>query len=174
MLEIEIKARVQSLEAIEAGLRERGARYLGEEEQLDAYFNHPCRDFAATDEALRLRRARGSVTLTYKGRKLDAVTKTREEVNVGVESYEAAREILLKLGFAEVAQVKKLRRRYRMGDYLVELDQVASLGTFVEVEKRGETYSPEELVGFLASLGIGREAVERRSYLELLLGEGDG
>jgi len=174
MLEIEIKARVPSLEAIEARLRERGARYLGEEEQVDAYFNHPCRDFAATDEALRLRRVRGRVILTYKGKKLDAVTKTREEISVGVESYEAAKQILLRLGFVEVAQVKKLRRRYSLGDYLVELDSVANLGAFVEVEKKGEAYSPEELVAFLASLGIGREAVERRSYLELLLGEGDG
>jgi adenylate cyclase class 2 len=174
MLEIEIKARVPSLEAIEARLREKGARYLGEEEQVDAYFNHPCRDFAATDEALRLRRARGRVILTYKGKKLDAVTKTREEVSVGVDDYEAAKQILLRLGFVEVAQVKKLRRRYSLGDYLVELDSVANLGAFVEVEKKGEAYSPEELVTFLASLGIGREAVERRSYLELLLGEGDG
>jgi len=174
MLEIEIKARVPSLEAIEARLREKGARYLGEEEQVDAYFNHPCRDFAATDEALRLRRARGRVILTYKGKKLDAVTKTREELSVGVDDYEAAKQILLRLGFVEVAQVKKLRRRYSLGDYLVELDSVANLGAFVEVEKKGEAYSPEELVTFLASLGIGREAVERRSYLELLLGEGDG
>ncbi len=174
MLEIEIKARVQSLEAVEAELREKGARYLGEEEQVDAYFNHPCRDFAQTDEALRLRRAGGRVMLTYKGRKLDAVTKTREEVSLAVESYEAARQILAKLGFVEVAKVRKLRRRYSLGEYLVELDFVADLGSFVEVEKKGETYSPEELLEFLASLGIGRDAVERRSYLELLLGEGDG
>ncbi|NOZ58622.1 MAG: class IV adenylate cyclase [Euryarchaeota archaeon] len=174
MLEVEIKARVASLREVEERLRQRGARYLGEEEQMDAYFAHPCRDFAATDEALRLRRAGGRVTLTYKGRKLDAVTKTREEVSLAVESYQAAREILTKLGFEEVALVKKLRRSYRLGEYLVELDSVAELGSFVEVEKKAEEYSPEELVAFLSSLGIGREAVERRSYLELLLGEGDG
>jgi len=174
MLEVEIKARVASLEEIEARLRQKGARYLGEEEQVDTYFAHPCRDFAATDEALRLRRATGRVTLTYKGRKLDAVTKTREEVRLEVESYEAAREILTKLGFDEVAQVRKRRRRYSLGRYLVELDYVDKLGSFVEVEKKGESYSPEELLEFLASLGIGKEAVERRSYLELLLGEGDG
>jgi adenylate cyclase class 2 len=174
MLEVEIKARVQSLKAVEARLRERGARYLGEEEQIDAYFAHPCRDFAATDEALRLRKTDGGIILTYKGRKLDDITKTREEVSAGVENYDAAKEILERLGFREVAVVKKRRQKYRLGEYVVELDEVEGLGAFIEVEKRTENYTPQELLEFIASLGIPVEAIERRSYLELLLGEGDG
>ncbi|WP_457555699.1 class IV adenylate cyclase [Candidatus Pyrohabitans sp.] len=174
MLEVEIKARVSSLQDVEMRLFEMGASYLGEEEQRDVYFAHPCRDFAQSDEALRLRRGGGRVFLTYKGRRLEEVTKTREEVSVGVESFESAKLVLERLGFEEVAEVRKLRRSYRVGDYLVELDRVEGLGEFVEVEKKAEEYSPEELLDFLAAMGIERRAIERRSYLELLLGERDG
>ncbi len=174
MLEVEIKARVSSLQDVEMRLFEMGASYLGEEEQRDVYFAHPCRDFAQSDEALRLRRGGGRVFLTYKGRRLEEVTKTREEVSVGVESFESAKLVLERLGFEKVAEVRKLRRSYRVGDYLVELDRVEGLGEFVEVEKKGEEYSPEELLDFLAAMGIERRAIERRSYLELLLGERDG
>ena len=37
--------------------------------QRDEYFSHPCRDFAATDEAFRVRRAGDDWFVTYKGAK---------------------------------------------------------------------------------------------------------
>src|SRR5262245_36384238 len=50
--------------------------------QADQYWNHPARDFARTDEALRLRQVGEQNWLTYKGPRIDATTKTRQEIEV--------------------------------------------------------------------------------------------
>jgi adenylate cyclase class 2 len=168
MLEIEIKARVESLEAIEEKILKRGGLFRKEATQEDLYFNHPGRDFAETDEALRLRRVEGRFYLTYKGAKIDNLTKTREELNLPVGDSDLAAEILTELGFTKVLRVKKRRRYFRLNEFDVMLDNVDGLGNFIEVEKKGN-YRPEELVGFLKGLGINES--ETRSYLELLIEE---
>ncbi len=170
MLEVEVKARVRDAGAFERVLLERGAEFLGERVQEDIYLQHPCRDFSETDEALRLRLCAGRAELTYKGPRVgDVRTKTREEVSVGITADESALELLRKLGFREVARIRKRRRSYRLGGYRVELDEVEGLGSFVEVEAAPES-SGEELVSFVCrELGLEESMLETRSYLELYL-----
>lgn len=45
--------------------------------QVDAYLNHPSRNFAQTGEAFRIRRVGDANAITYKGPKLAGPTKTR-------------------------------------------------------------------------------------------------
>ena len=172
MLEIEVKAWAKSHSDLEKRLEEIGAKYLGEEEQRDVYFQHPSRDFVETDEALRIREADGKLTFTYKGPKLDKLTKTREELNVEIQDRKPLEEVLDRLGFRAAAGVEKRRRNYTAGEYLVMLDEVKGVGDFVEVEKAAQEYEPEELITFLNSLGIDDSAIERRSYLEMLIERG--
>ncbi len=167
MLEIEAKARVRDLSEIEKKLVELKAEFIKEEEQEDLYFNHACKDFSKTDEALRLRKVGEKTFLTYKGAKIEKLTKTREEYEVEVDNFNNAKKILEKLGFKEVAKVKKKRRYFRLKEYLISLDEVQKLGSFVEIEKKANEYDPKELIEFLKTLGA--EDIERRSYLELLL-----
>lgn len=173
MLEAEAKARCAHAEA-RARLEERGATLLLREEQRDTYLAHPQRDFAATDEALRLREAGGRVELTYKGRRLDACTKTREELTVRVDDAAQAALLLERLGFRAVARVAKRREAWRLGEAEVALDEVQGLGSFVEVELRGEARDAaalaERCLALLRELG-GQESI-RASYLELLLAQG--
>ena len=49
MIEVEVKFRVDSLDAVRERLLELNARFVGESEEVDIYLNHPCRDFASTD-----------------------------------------------------------------------------------------------------------------------------
>lgn len=176
MLEIEIKARIDNTENAKNIIRDRlknmGAKALETENQKDSYFNHPSRDFGVTDEALRLRETNGKFIITYKGPKLDSITKTREEFNVGILDYGSMRDSLLRLGFKEVMGVEKVREHYEFGDFSIMLDNIKGLGDFVEVEKKGEAYEPEELVDFLKSIGIERDRIERKSYMELLMEKG--
>lgn len=167
-LEIEIKARIKDPLQIEKNIQKLGGSFKKEVDEDDIYLNHPERDFEKTDEALRLRRTEGRVFLTYKGPKLDNLTKTREEINLAVEDLEKAREIFKNLGFTEVLPVSKKRRYYSLPPYEIMIDHVEGLGPYMEVEKRGE-YDPEELFEFLADLGVSREDTETRSYLELKL-----
>ncbi|NOZ76945.1 MAG: class IV adenylate cyclase [Euryarchaeota archaeon] len=169
MLEIEAKAEVDDLEAVREAVLRRGGAFLGREVQRDVYFAHPKRDFAETDEALRMREAGGRFFLTYKGPKLDRETKTREEFEVEVFDAGNAEEILHRLGFRRVLEVRKTRESYRLPGYRVMLDEVEGLGSFVELEKEAGDYSPQEMADLFKDLGIDPARMERRSYLELLL-----
>jgi adenylate cyclase, class 2 len=168
MLEIEIKSPCEDLDAVERKLLDRGAAFHGEIEQVDAYLSHPCRDFARTDEALRLRREGDRVTLHYKGPKLDARSKTREEIGAAVPG-ETMGLILDRLGFRPVAEVRKTRRNFGVGRIEVSLDRVAGLGGYVELEVQDLPVEEGRslLLNLMAELGL--TATERKSYLELLL-----
>lgn len=174
MLEIEAKARVKNKREIKQKILEAGGVYLRTETQDDTYFAHPERDFAQTDEALRLRTVGDDYFFTYKGKKLDYQTKTREEIEIRIEDAGLMVEILEKLGFTTVANVIKVREYYSLDDYWVAVDEVFGLGLFIEIEKHGDSYEPEELVKVFEGLGIERLEMERKSYLELLLDKQGG
>ncbi|MFQ5816318.1 MAG: class IV adenylate cyclase [Candidatus Hydrothermarchaeaceae archaeon] len=172
MLEIEVKAKLRRPVETRERLLAMGAKYVETKVQVDTYYNHPSRDFASTDEALRLREQDGRVILTYKGPKVDEVTKTREEVKVEVSELESADEILEQLGFRKVRRVRKKRNYYVLRGMKVMLDEVDGLGNYIEVEKPGEEYEPRELIDFLREIGVDEKDMERRSYLELLMERG--
>lgn len=170
MLEVEAKARVRDYEKIEEAIIGLGGSFDREEIQVDTYFGHPLRDFKESDEALRIRTVNSSdFFVTYKGPKVDDLTKTREEIEVGVGDFIKIRGIFEKLGFFEVFTVEKNRRYFVLDDSLIMLDRVVDLGDFVEVELEKEEYDPDEVLDVLRSLGIEDEDFERRSYLGLLL-----
>ena len=155
------------LEAVEDRVKRLGGVLRGEVYEKDLYFQHPCRDFAETDEALRLREEGGRCTLTYKGPKEGGRVKSRLELNVEVGDCDAAKGLLERLGFKPVAVVAKKRRYYLLGDVEVALDNVEGLGCFVEVEsKRGRE---EDVLEAVRMLGLDRFPSTTKSYLELLL-----
>lgn len=173
-VEFEVKARVPA-DGL-AALRERLGPPLAVEAHLDAYHAHPARDFAATDEALRLSRRADRVELTYKGPKLDARTKARREVTVRVEDEAAAASLLEALGFRRVAEVRKTRALFEVEGFEVALDEVPGLGAFVELERQLPDGAPRDeaerdAMALLGSWGL--EDTERRSYLEMLLARAD-
>lgn len=178
-LEVEQKFPVTDLGAIQAALERLGACPGPTQEELDLYFAHPARDFAQTDEALRIRRKGGASFITYKGPKIDPATKTRREIELalgrGEEAAEAWAELLLALGFSRVAEVRKSRRKahlLRSGFQVeVSLDEVAGLGSFVELEVVAGDAKFEQARACVAEVAqdLGLEQSERRSYLELLL-----
>ena len=175
VMEVEAKAYCKDLPEFEKRIKGLGGEFLDEVEQVDTYFNHPARDFAQTDEALRIRRVGDRAIFTYKGPKIDSQTKTREEVKVEVRDGDAMREIILKLGFVEVGRVKKVRRKYKLKEFKVCLDEVEGLDSFVELEvevpsddQDEVSRSRDKILKTLVEWGL--EKIERKSYLELLLG----
>lgn len=175
--EVEQKFPVDDLSAIVARLAEMGARVSEYRTEVDEYFNHPQRDFAHTDEALRIRRVDNQARITYKGPKIDATTKTRRELELPLVADQGPAwvEMLTVLGFRSVAEVRK-RRRKAFVDWQgrrveVSLDEVDRVGTFVEIEVVTDEHDLEAAKACLASLAerLGLDHSERRSYLELLL-----
>lgn len=176
MIEVEVKAHVTEFKEIKDKLSLIGALQIKTEHQEDVYFNAPHRDFAKTDEALRIRKIphvdREKIILTYKGAKLDAQSKTRKEIEVTVDNEENTALILENLGFKPVRTIKKDRIIFKMNGFIITLDKVYEVGNFVEIEKElqeGEDFqdSLDAIFKIYQKLGI-TEGFERRSYLELL------
>ena len=140
-LEVEQKFRAANLAEVRRRLERLGARFAAAVDQADTYFAHPARDFAATDEALRLRRVGEENFITYKGPRLDSHTKTRRELELplhaGVAAFEQHTELLAALGFQAVATVRKRREAARLtwdGIALeAALDAVADVGQYAEL-----------------------------------------
>lgn len=172
MIEVEVKVRVDHSK-IRPVLSEMGVSKVGVEEQSDVYFAAPYRNFARTDEALRIRSLGGQAVLTYKGPKLDKVSKTRVEIETPVDGTAAAK-IFHALGFLEAGAVRKKREIFRAGDITVCLDTIEGLGEFLEVEidVGNEKYlesSRAQLFKFLSQFGLSEKDSIRTSYLEMLL-----
>ncbi len=140
--EVEQKFRLTDVAAFETKLVKLGTVIGVAVTQADRYFNHPARDFAKTDEALRIRSAGEQNFVTYKGPKIDATTKTRREIELAVPpGDEGARQfadLLVALGFREVATVRKQRRTARCNwegwAAEIALDDVEGVGQFCEIE----------------------------------------
>lgn len=178
-LEVEQKYRIASHDEIRRRLVQLGAQADEPVIQFDTYYGHPQRDFATTDEALRIRRVGQSNWLTYKGRKLDRTTKTRLEIDLSIAAGETGAadgaELLRVLGFRQVAEVRKQRQNFHLicnvWPVEVSLDDIRGLGQFVELEilaNESELESARHSLGQLAD-ELGLSQVERTSYLELLL-----
>jgi len=175
--EVEQKFPVASCAVVEQHLRSLGAEISPPHTEIDRYFNHPARDFAQTDEALRLRQKGDHLLVTYKGPKLDPHSKTRRELErpLPANTLDEWNELLWLLGFQPVAEVRKSRRKAYVAwegrQVEVSLDDVAEVGQFVELELTADAAGLDVARACIAALArrLDLSAGERRSYLELLL-----
>jgi adenylate cyclase class 2 len=202
MYEVEVKVPA-SHEAVREALAAAGAACEETVAQADTYYDAPHRDFAETDEAFRVRRvataasgferagdlaadidhvltgdarASGESRVTYKGPLVETESKTREEFETTVGDGDQMREIVAHLGFDPVATVRKLRARYRLGEFTVLLDAVEDVGEYVEIEtdvdsEAGVEAARETAYGHLRDLGLEPGDQIRTSYLGLKLGD---
>lgn len=178
MYEVEVKVEADH-ERVRAQLERLEADHVGSVEQVDTYYDAPHRDFAETDEALRLRRETdrdsGETTtkVTYKGPLVEAASKTRQEFETAVDDDEAMSGVLDGLGFDPAAVVEKDREFYTVDGYTITLDSVSDLGAFVEVEREVEESAVDEAregaFEVLRNLGLDPDEQIRTSYLGLLL-----
>jgi adenylate cyclase, class 2 len=172
MLEIELKVRIPSLDPVREQLTGKNARFCGRVHEHDIYYNAPHRDFAVTDEAVRVRYTDDHAVVTYKGPKIKKFgLKAREELNFAVESGEAFETMLIRLGFTRTTEVNKWRETYKLDTATISLDTVDNLGTFAEIEviAENEAENPTTLIEKIArEIGADGEPI-LESYLEMIL-----
>ncbi|MBS0211172.1 MAG: class IV adenylate cyclase [Planctomycetes bacterium] len=177
--EVESKFPIHDPQGLAREFAARGVVWGEAEQHADSYFNHPARDFAQTDEALRIRQIGDVNHVTYKGPKIDTTTKTRREIELplaaGAEMARGLSEMLSALGFRPVATVRKERRHGALAwqgfEVTLAWDNAEALGEFLELEivaPEAQMHAARDaIVSLAADLKLG--AAERRSYLEMLL-----
>lgn len=163
---VEIKARVDSLDALERLVAPLATSGPVEIVQDDTFFR-------CGAGRLKLRAfADGSGELIYYRREDRSGPKTSFYVRAPASDPTALRDALT-LAYGQVGRVVKRRTLYLIGRTRVHLDRVESLGTFMELEVVLEADEPEArglavANGLMARLGIGPEHLVATAYVDLL------
>ncbi len=178
--EVEVKYRSVDHRALAQRLSDLGAEAVGSVFQTDIYLSHPARDFAATNEAFRVRSIGDQNRITYKGPRRPGPTKTREEIEIpfadGAETTLQLRHLFELLGFRPVATIRKQRTSFLVerAEHRLEvaLDRAQAMGDFAEIETivRTESDLPAAQAAVLAlAADLALTEVEPRSYLRMAL-----
>lgn len=161
---LELKARISSLEASHEQARRLGARFDGVLEQRDTYFRVP-------RGRLKLREcAGGTPELIFYEREESAGERWSSYERVPVAEAGPLANILGLAG-GILAVVKKTRSVYVYRNARIHLDDVSGLGAFLEFEVVGAE-SPESylLMSLLRdSFGVREEMIFRGSYSDMIL-----
>lgn len=173
MREIEIKFRVSDLSSVEERLKEKGCVIDAPLSQHDITYalgnsEKELEAARAGDVVIRIRKIPHESQINLKEQKTDGMMDSLE-YETTVADPEVMDQILKKLGWNPVIEVKKERKKGKWGAYEVCLDQVDRLGSFVEIEKLCEDEVDldsvrEEIFKEAETLGIKREDIETRHY----------
>ena len=182
--EVEVKIAIDSYDEMEQRILNVGAEKINREVQIDSYYDHPCRTFQDTDEALRVRSRQplgkeeadsrnGLVELTYKGPKIDSTTKTRIESSAMLNDSVEITSILENLSFKLVANVTKKRQFFSLPSITISIDDVEDVGLFMELESvvkiKDVDHARENIFTLMEKLGLDPSQSIRESYLELYM-----
>jgi predicted adenylyl cyclase CyaB len=164
-IECELKFRVtgpRDHSRLRALLREKGARLVGTYDEENLRFEGPGKTTRRTSLRLRLLDGGPSGVLTAKGpARFAGGVKMREETEVSVADANAARDLLLALGFQVEFTYQKHRVIWRLDGIDVTLDTL-EFGWFVELE------GPKEVLPDAArGLGLDPALAVRDSYSAL-------
>ncbi len=128
--------------------------------ELNLRFDTPARDLHRLGRVLRLRQDKRA-RMTYKDAESPHPgTLSRREVEFAVSDFDAARELLLALGYQIAFTYEKYRSTYKLGALEIMLDELP-YGHFVEIEGEGPIQSTAE------KLGLKWSALIRDSYSRL-------
>lgn len=126
ILNFEFKARTINLAELEQKLLELNPKFIGEDRQIDTYFN-------VEKGRLKLREGNIENSLIHYERENTADAKPSKILLYQHKSDKTLKEILIKTLGVKVV-VDKLRKIYFIENVKFHFDTLANLGTFVEVE----------------------------------------
>lgn len=172
MREIEVKLKVDNLAVLATKLQEQGCELSEPIQQHDVIYSQKMGDkeFISAKEGdilIRIRHLPHSVELNLKQQRSNEMDNLEYETEIS--NPKAVHDILEKLGWFPVIEVKKTRRKGLFKSYEICLDQVQDLGNFVELEKLTDDDADpnkvrDELFQALESLGLNRYDEETKGY----------
>ena len=167
ILNIEFKAATNKLAALETLLQQHNPVFIGEDHQIDTYFN-------VQTGRLKLREGNIENALIHYERENTAGAKSSHVLLYQHQPDKTLKEILIKaLGIKAV--VDKRRKIYFINNVKFHFDTVSGLGTFVEVEAidKAGNIGKEKLQAqcdeYAALLNISSEDFCALSYSDMIL-----
>lgn len=172
MHEIEVKFRIKNLQDLEQKLGDRGCILSDPIKQHDTVYSK-AGDTSVWEGmkegyiVIRIRRENKGAIFTLKQQRTNELDNIEYETKI--DDPEALHQSLLLLGFKPEVEVKKIRRKGKLGEDEICLDEVEELGGFVELERlTNDSADPkkvaEELYKKLELLGVSRNDEEKRGY----------
>jgi len=174
MIEVERKYRVQDLTAIVMELQRLGYEQQETVQQEDTIYLINSKDFGEGfkkfDPVMRIRTVNGAHKMTYKRSINDDGDTVEHEITV--TPIDPAKSMLLELGYHIVTNVNKKRTEFTKANVTVSVDEVARLGSFVEVEvlcnEGEEEHALKQVQEAASELGLKEEDIERKKYDHLM------
>lgn len=170
--EIEVKARVANFKLLLEKLENLGCKISPPITQNDTVYlpnGITFKDISFGSNALRIRIQDGTALLTLKQRQ--KVELSAIEAETEITDVSNTRRMIELLGYYEAIKINKKRRTTQYKEYSICLDEVETLGNFIEVELFSQDDGAkiqEELFSFLKSLGIKDRDRERKGYDTLM------
>lgn len=174
MKEVEVKVRLRNRKKVIKALKALGCRLSKPVTQEDTtYFPSkigPKEDFHLEDIAFRIRIEGRKKILTLKQPQKNFHDCYEREICF--DDPKQMDDILKKIGYWKVVEMKKTRIKTKYKDIEICLDYVEELGDFIEAEKKvllGDSEKiQEELLTFLETLGVKREDQSPSGYDRLI------
>ncbi len=161
--------RLEDRGAIEAMLRDIGAKYVCDISETNTYFDTQMDDLKTSDQGLRIRvedHGDGGVkaVITHKGPRAHGRLKSRSESEAEVVDAREAADLLSALGYVPVLSFEKKRQRWEMDGCRVELDTMPLLGDFIEIEGPHD----DVVMSVREKLGMADKPLIKASYIGML------
>lgn len=158
MLEVEVKAVVDDIEARVARLRAAGAEEIFSGRMRDLRYDTPDRALAAVDEVLRVRvyssPSGDAAHLDWKGAtRINSGLKTREELTTSAGDAAGLRAILEALGYIVTREIEREVTMHRLGEATVRFERYPRMDDLVEVEGTAAA-----IEGAIETMGMERSA----------------
>lgn len=171
MIEMEIKAFVNNKADVENRVKKLGCEWQDEGEQIDTIYLKDEIDKTSAP-IFRIRESKSKYFLTLKI--LEENVNTANELETQILDKHVFAEMICLLGFQFCVKIVKHRKITTYKGYLICLDEVEQLGTFIEIEKLSdnnqnekEIYNQQKLI--LSLLGIEEDMIVNKKYYQMLL-----
>ena len=176
MREIEIKLKVSDLDGLEKKLTGSGCIFSEPIKQNDTIYSSKINldNFEKAREGhitMRIRHEDDVAKLTLKQQQSNEMDNIEYETEI--EDPNEIHQMLLILGWKPLVEVKKFRKKGKMGEYEICLDRVEKLGNYIELEKlTDDDASPDEvrkeLFEALKPFGLSEKDEETKGYDTLI------
>jgi adenylate cyclase class 2 len=162
-IEIELKFKLENPTELQQKLQTMATLVKENEYQKDSYFVPSHRNFLdikPISERLRVRTGEKGSSINYKHWLYEGGQKavSCDEFETKVEDIEAMTHILAALNFTPIIIVEKQRTTWHYKQTEIAIDTVSDLGTYIEIEAKGEFESKEDAITYVYSIAKELEA----------------